>query len=138
MRSNLLTSLRRRLATRLPGSRLGVGSLAHPDWRQPGVGPWAPLASTESRQCNICRWSGDRFEGPAHCEAALCPGCGSIARDRFLFWALQQCIVAPDTAQRLRLLETSPRMDATYRQAMATWFDYLCSDFDERAHAIRG
>lgn len=34
----------------------------------------------------------------------------------------------------LRLLETSPRLDHRYRQAMARWFDYTTSDFDERAH----
>jgi SAM-dependent methyltransferase len=33
------------------------------------------------------------------------------------------------------MLETSPRMGPSYRRAMAGWFDYLCSDFDERAHA---
>ena len=32
------------------------------------------------------------------------------------------------------MLETSPRMGDDYRQAMAGWFDYTASDFDERAH----
>jgi SAM-dependent methyltransferase len=36
---------------------------------------------------------------------------------------------------RLRLLETSPRLGPSYRRAMESWFDYLCSDYDERAHA---
>jgi SAM-dependent methyltransferase len=37
------------------------------------------------------------------------------------------------------VLETSPRLDERYRSAMSSWFDYLSSDFDERAHkgAIR-
>lgn len=33
-----------------------------------------------------------------------------------------------------RLLETSPRLGEDYRTAMARWFDYRTSDFDERAH----
>ena len=33
------------------------------------------------------------------------------------------------------MLETSPRLDEHYRRAMAGWFDYLSSDYDERAHA---
>ena len=34
----------------------------------------------------------------------------------------------------MRVLETSPRMGDGYRLAMARWFDYKASDFDERAH----
>ena len=86
------------------------------------------------RRCNICRWEGERFDGPAHCEAATCPRCGAIGRDRFLFWSMQHC-VTPPTGRTARLLETSPRLGRAYRFAMAQWFDYLCSDFDERAHA---
>ena len=57
--------------------------------------------------CNICRWSGDAFEGPDHSEFAVCPRCGSISRDRFLFW----CFVER-TDERLgaTVLETSPRL----------------------------
>jgi SAM-dependent methyltransferase len=35
----------------------------------------------------------------------------------------------------VRVLETSPRLGGAYRRAMGRWFDYLCSDFDERAHS---
>jgi SAM-dependent methyltransferase len=34
----------------------------------------------------------------------------------------------------LRVLETSPRLGDEYRRAMGRWFDYRCSDYDERAH----
>jgi SAM-dependent methyltransferase len=81
--------------------------------------------------CNICRWTGDEFIGGFHSEAAQCPQCGSIARDRFLFWCfVQRC----QPTLGARLLETSPRMGSEYRQAMASWFAYLCSDYDESAH----
>jgi SAM-dependent methyltransferase len=35
---------------------------------------------------------------------------------------------------RYKILETSPRLGEGYRHAMARWFDYTCSDYDERAH----
>lgn len=81
--------------------------------------------------CVICRWSGDGFIGGSHSEAAMCPQCGSVSRDRFLFW----CFVnrSPESL-RCRVLETSPRMGSDYRAAMAGWFQYLCSDYDESAH----
>jgi SAM-dependent methyltransferase len=82
-------------------------------------------------RCNICRWYGAAFDGPAHCEFAACPRCGSVARDRFLF----RCLVArTPPALGLRVLETSPRLGAEYRRAMSRWFEYRCSDYDERAH----
>lgn len=116
------------------------GDPPHPEWHRPGTDPWHGLNPTPAGwcQCNICRWSGPHFQGVDHSESAVCPGCGSIARDRFLFWSLQHSVERPDEG-RLRLLETSPRLDGTYRRAMAQWFDYLCSDFDQRAHtgAIR-
>lgn len=91
------------------------------------------LPAAGRRTCNICRWEGTAFGGVAHCESATCPRCGSIARDRFLFRCLQ---ARTDLHRhRLRLLETSPRLGAPYRSAMARWFDYLCSDYDERAHS---
>ncbi len=80
--------------------------------------------------CNICWWTGDAFTGFAHSESAVCPDCGSIARDRFLFF----CMVARMRADRYRVLETSPRLGEDYRNAMARWFDYQASDFDLRAH----
>jgi SAM-dependent methyltransferase len=97
--------------------------------------PWDAPVRAEVRSeawCNICRWTGPAFEGPQHCEFATCPRCGSIARDRFLFW----CFVArTPPSLRTRLLETSPRLGQDYRRAMERWFTYTCSDFDERAHA---
>ena len=81
--------------------------------------------------CNICRWSGAAFEGPAHSEFAVCPRCGSISRDRFLFWSF---VHRTDPMLGARVLETSPRLGEDYRAAMSTWFDYTASDFDERAH----
>lgn len=84
----------------------------------------------ERALCNICWWGGDDFIGPPHSESATCPGCGSIARDRFFLF----CLLRSLPAQRYRLLETSPRLGETYRQAMARWFDYTASDYDQRAH----
>ena len=104
-------------------------------WAEPGTDPWTVQRTDGLHRCNICRWSGDAFGGPIHCEGAHCPRCGSIGRDRFLFWALQHAVTPAGADRRLRVLETSPRLDQRYRQAMAGWFDYLCSDFDERAHA---
>lgn len=80
--------------------------------------------------CNLCWWSGEAFEGRPHSESAVCPDCGSIARDRFLFF----CFVTRTPRGRYRVLETSPRLGASYRQAMRRWFDYRASDFDLRAH----
>jgi SAM-dependent methyltransferase len=62
----------------------------------------------------------------------VCPQCGSIARDRFLLWSY---VARTPPGLRSRVLETSPRLGTEYRRAMAHWFDYTCSDFDERAHA---
>lgn len=86
--------------------------------------------------CNVCGWTGRKFEGGKHCEASRCPVCGSIGRDRFLLHCLGARVAY---RPGLRLLETSPRMGDTYREAMGRWFDYLSSDYDERAHkgAIR-
>jgi SAM-dependent methyltransferase len=135
----------RRVAARLPAPlRRAAGRVARPvrarrrggppSW-VPAADPWAPLAAGGPRRCNICRWAGPAFDGPAHSEGAVCPRCGSIARDRFLFWALQRRVAPPTPDRRMRVLETSPRLDERYRSAMSGWFDYLCSDFDERAHA---
>lgn len=120
---------------RLARSRARSESPTRPAWSAEGFTPWTALEVSDDRRCNICRWQGERFEGPAHSEAAMCPRCGSIARDRFLFWALQQRVPAPTGEARLRVLETSPRLDERYRRVMAGWFDYLSSDYDERAHA---
>lgn len=127
-----LDAVRRRLRPR-PETAEAVDAPA-PTWVDTAPSPWDEPSRAESRAtvwCNICRWTGDAFEGPQHCEFATCPRCGSIARDRFLFW----CFVHRTPPHlRARLLETSPRMGADYRAAMARWFTYTCSDFDERAH----
>jgi SAM-dependent methyltransferase len=100
--------------------------------------PWQPLRPPAQGLvlCNICRWSGDRFEGEAHSESAICPRCGSITRDRFLHVALGW---QRRPRRRERVLETSPRLGEEYRDWMAHHFRYLSSDFDESAHrgAIR-
>jgi len=74
--------------------------------------PWdAPVDRVDGERvrCNICCWVGDRFLGPAHCEGASCPICGSIGRDRFLF----HCFISRNEADvRYKVLETSPRLGA--------------------------
>lgn len=82
--------------------------------------------------CNICWWAGSSFEGHPHSESAVCPGCSSIARDRFLFYCFIRTTPRPETS--LSVLETSPRLGDEYRDAMMRWFDYRASDFDLRAH----
>lgn len=110
---------------------------AHPQdqWVDTAPSPWDVASRRELGSpvwCNICRWHGDAFEGPAHVEFATCPRCGSIARDRFLFWCF---VERTPPSLRVRLLETSPRLGEAYRRAMDRWFTYTCSDYDERAHA---
>lgn len=86
--------------------------------------------------CNVCGWRGITFEGVQHSESALCPVCGSIARDRFLYWCWTR---RTSYDARAVVLETSPRLDQTYRDKMAERVGYLSSDYDESAHrgAIR-
>jgi SAM-dependent methyltransferase len=84
--------------------------------------------------CNICRWSGSEFEGGEHAEYQTCPQCGSNARDRFLFLCLTKCVAAPLGRAKLHVLENSPRLDRRYRKAMASWFEYIASDYDQRSH----
>jgi SAM-dependent methyltransferase len=101
-------------------------------WWEVADGPWTRLELPRAAvRCLVCGWSGAAFEGPVHCEGNRCPRCGSIGRDRFLHLCLHERI-----AHRpgLRLLETIPRMDEGYRNAMARWFTYTSSDYDERAH----
>jgi SAM-dependent methyltransferase len=87
-------------------------------------------ARREAAWCNICRWAGTKFAGTAHSESAVCPQCGSIARDRFLFAAFMR--MRP--RRGLRVLETSPRLGGEYRTMMRRWFAYRCSDYDLGAH----
>jgi SAM-dependent methyltransferase len=104
--------------------------------------PQAALDSklTGTKQCNICGWRGTAFVEvhgmTEHSEGALCPVCGSISRDRFLYW----CWVRRTGYDRgARVLETSPRLNEVYRDRMGQRVDYVSSDYDESAHrgAIR-
>ncbi|MDH4146842.1 MAG: class I SAM-dependent methyltransferase [Acidimicrobiia bacterium] len=117
-----------------PGAGQVAGPASDPTWSVDAPSPWAPLTPDEAAApayCNVCRWHGTAFGGPAHCEGATCPRCGSVGRDRFLLWCLVER-QPPRLGQRV--LETSPRLDHRYRVAMGSWFDYRSSDYDERAH----
>lgn len=81
--------------------------------------------------CNLCGWRGVEFEGWEHCESQLCPVCGSIARDRFLYWCWTGRTSYDATAA---VLETSPRLDERYRTRMAERVDYTSSDYDGSLH----
>jgi SAM-dependent methyltransferase len=112
--------------------RVGLAAPAEGWWQE--VKPvWAPPNDVErrARWCNVCRWTGSAFEGTAHTESAVCPRCGSIARDRFLLW----CFTNRSPKMRgARVIETSPRLGGAYRQYMQRWFSYRTSDFDLSAH----
>jgi SAM-dependent methyltransferase len=102
----------------------------------PRLGVWkaAKAVSDQAsyqRVCNICGWHGAEFLGHAHSEGANCPVCGSIARDRFLYWCWTK-LVPYSEAQRV--LETSPRLDQRYRSRMSSLVNYVASDYDESAH----
>ncbi len=130
-----LAAIRRRVLPADTASADSAEAPAAPSWVDTAPSPWDIASKAEERAsawCNICRWTGTAFEGPQHSEFATCPRCGSIARDRFLFWCF---VERTPPSLRTRLLETSPRLGPDYRRAMDRWFTYTCSDFDERAHA---
>jgi SAM-dependent methyltransferase len=106
-------------------------------WVRSPLGATPPTAG--GAWCTICRWKGEAFQGVEHCESAVCPRCGSIARDRFLLSSFAQRPPAVPGRRKLRVIETSPRLGPAYQRAMHRWFDYLPSDFEERSHkgAIR-
>ena len=108
-------------------------SLLSPD-RRTRVWPEASHASAARNvqvSCNICGWRGTVFQGTLHSESAACPTCGSISRDRFLFFCwVARTAYEPGT----RLLETSPRMPERYRTHMQRIVHYTSSDYDESAH----
>lgn len=120
IRSSKPTRSEKEVDTRVPFADVGT--------------PWDWVASLDDHPsaaaCNICWWSGLAFGGFHHSESATCPGCGSIARDRFLFF----CFVSRTAPGTYRVLETSPRLGVPYHRAMSAWFDYRASDFDQRAH----
>ena len=97
--------------------------------------PWAPLRAGDfpasGAWCVLCGWRGEQFPGPPHSEAAQCPRCLAVGRDRFIYLCLYQRV---QPTRRLRLLETSPRLGDHYRNTMARRVRYLASDYDERAH----
>ena len=119
-------------ALRPAARRVGLAAPAD-GWWQEAKAVWKPPTDSErrARWCNICRWTGSAFEGIAHTESAVCPQCGSIARDRFLLW----CFTARSPKKRgARVIETSPRLGNEYRHYMQRWFSYRTSDFDLSAH----
>lgn len=119
-----------RVRRALGGIKRRVRPVRH--WWEVAEGPWQRIDPAGGGVgCLVCGWRGEAFEGPVHCEGNRCPRCGSIGRDRFLHLSMLRRV-----GQRpgLRLLETSPRMDEGYRTAMARWYAYTSSDFDERAH----
>jgi SAM-dependent methyltransferase len=97
--------------------------------------PWAPVQAQDlpasGAWCVLCGWTGEQFAGPPHSEAAQCPRCLTIGRDRFIYLCLYQRV---GYRRGLRLLETSPRLGDDYRRTMARRVRYLASDYDERAH----
>jgi SAM-dependent methyltransferase len=94
--------------------------------------PFEPMAPASSGvRCVVCDWTGEGFQPPMHCERAICPRCGAIGRDRWLFYCLVSRV--PVDAET-RLLETSPRLGDDYRAAMKQRLHYQCSDYDLRAH----
>jgi len=113
--------------------------LAEQQWKRAGGDrrslTW-PEAARDSalrgrKLCNICGWRGHAFQGVEHSESALCPVCGSISRDRYLYWCWTRRTSYDPTA---RVLETSPRMSQLYMDRMGQRVDYVASDYDESAH----
>jgi SAM-dependent methyltransferase len=102
--------------------------------RDPRLQPWPVTHTRWEAICNICGWHGDSFVGEFHSESAVCTVCGSVARDRFVYHCFTSLTPPVRNGPPPRLLETSPRLGAEYRDVMAQRFDYLCSDFDLRAH----
>lgn len=118
----------------------GHGKLAERTWtagrgdRRTLTWPEAAARSSlrgTSSECCICGWRGRGFGGVEHSESALCPVCGSISRDRFLYWCW---VRRTGYDPRAAVLETSPRLPQLYRDRMAERVDYTASDYDESAH----
>lgn len=118
------------LAERLARPRPGEDLRRRP-WRSAIQASTAVAGDAQEQACVICGWRGAEFVGGYHSEGAGCPHCGSIARDRYLFW----CWIARQPYSRsTRVLETSPRLGQRYRSMMRRRVRYLCSDYDESAH----
>ena len=114
--------------------RLGLAAPSGQWWRArtPHGTPPSTIEIAGPVWCNICRWRGPAFDGDPHCESAVCPQCGSIARDRFLHWCFTSR--TPDR-QGARIVETSPRLGRQYRDLMKRWYAHRTSDFDLSMHA---
>jgi SAM-dependent methyltransferase len=101
----------------------------------PFHGPPASAATlrnaSSARLCNICGWSGAAFLGSPHSESNQCPQCGSIARDRFVYYLAFN-------KERARVgsavIETSPRLGQQYRSYLRHNFRYRTGDFDQVSH----
>jgi SAM-dependent methyltransferase len=113
--------------------------IAETRWDKPGdrrTRQWPEAAQASKLRgvtsvCNLCGWRGRGFAGIEHSESALCPVCGSIARDRFLYWCWTR---RTPYDPRAVVLETSPRLGPLYRERMRQRVDYTASDYDESAH----
>src|SRR3954452_8106337 len=118
--------LARRVARRVLGPPAGM--------RPVRLRPFVPQRPGPAgvRRCAVCTWQGRAFRGIEHCESSICRRCGAIGRDRWLFHCLVSC-AAPLTRDT-RLLETSPRLGAPYKDAMSARLHYLASDYDQRSH----
>jgi hypothetical protein len=81
--------------------------------------------------CNICGWRERGFDGVEHSESALCPVCGSISRDRFLYWCWTKRTSYDPKAVVLR---PRPGLGGEYRVRMTQRVDYTASDYDESMH----
>ena len=101
--------------------------------RDPRLRPWTHVepGQVAAVACNICGWHGDAFGGVPHSESAVCPACGSIARDRFLHHCF---LLRVPYRRRLEVLETSPRLGEDYQRAMRGRLRYRASDFEGSAH----
>lgn len=105
----------------------------HPPFADHDVVPWTPHAiPTMGAYCNICRWAGPEFVSAPHSEGNHCPGCSSIARERFLHRVWIERWTPTEWAE---VIETSPRLGTRYRDLMGRRLRYRGSDYDRRAHA---
>ncbi|MEZ5215253.1 MAG: class I SAM-dependent methyltransferase [Ilumatobacteraceae bacterium] len=123
-------ALDRHVRTRVGRARRAVQRMEVP-FGSPPPSLRALAAATSPRRCNICGWAGSAFEGFAHAESATCPDCGSIARDRHVFF---HAMSLSRPALGARIIETSPRLDHRYREFMKRLYRYVATDFDEVSH----
>lgn len=97
----------------------------------------------------VCNFCGEVFateDGP-HPEFQSCTRCGTVARERMTYYVMLEELRAQGLAvgqitqgnsdlKRLRVLEFSPRPNATRRRLYKeTFAEYVASDFDLKGHA---